>query len=126
MSEVQTRSSGPRGRGSGRGGRGGYSSRGGRGARLPHADGDRVGSAPATSYEEEGEIGQLKKQYSSKLSTIKEMFPDWTDEDIVFALQETDGDLEGTIERISEGKLIPVCVLQLHIQRTVTDPGSFW
>lgn len=31
------------------------------------------------------------------------MFPDWTDEDIVFALQETDGDLQATIERISEG-----------------------
>ncbi len=53
--------------------------------------------------EEEGEIGELKKQYSGKLSTIKEMFPDWTDEDIVFALRETDGDLEDTIERITEG-----------------------
>lgn len=31
------------------------------------------------------------------------MFPDWTDEDIVFALQETDGNLEATIDRISEG-----------------------
>lgn len=31
------------------------------------------------------------------------MFPDWTDEDIVLALQETDGNLEGTIDRISEG-----------------------
>lgn len=41
--------------------------------------------------------------YSSKLSTIKEMFPGWTDEDIVFALQETDGNLEGTIDRMSEG-----------------------
>ena len=41
--------------------------------------------------------------YAPKLSTIKEMFPDWTDEDLVFALQETNGDLEGTIDRISEG-----------------------
>ena len=41
--------------------------------------------------------------YASKLSTIKEMFPDWTDEDLVFALQETSGDLERTIDRISEG-----------------------
>jgi len=31
------------------------------------------------------------------------MFPDWTSEDIVFALQETGGDLEGTVERMSEG-----------------------
>lgn len=48
-------------------------------------------------------MGHLKKMYAPKLGTVKEMFPDWTDEDIVFALQETDGDLEATIERISEG-----------------------
>ncbi|KAI4178859.1 MAG: hypothetical protein LQ346_007329 [Caloplaca aetnensis] len=46
--------------------------------------------------------------YASKLSTIKEMFPDWTDEDIVFALQETDGNLEGTIDRMSEAQDKPV------------------
>jgi hypothetical protein len=45
----------------------------------------------------------LKKKYSGKLATVKELFPDWTDEDIVYALQETDGDLEGTVERITEG-----------------------
>lgn len=103
MSEVQTRPSAPRGRGSARGGRGGYSSRGGRvGGRQ--MNGDRENAVPQTTLEDEGELGQLKKQYASKLSTVKEMFPDWTDEDIVFALQETGGDLESTIERISEGK----------------------
>ena len=56
------------------------------------------------NYEEEGEVGELKSKYASKLSTVKEMFPAWTDEDIVFALHETDGDLENTIERISEGR----------------------
>lgn len=61
--------------------------------------------APDPGLEEEGELGELKKMYASKLSTIKEMFPDWTDEDIVFALQETDGNLEGTIDRMSEGEL---------------------
>ena len=54
-------------------------------------------------YDDEGELGDLKKTYAPKLSMIKEMFPDWTDEDLVFALQETNGDLEGTIDRISEG-----------------------
>lgn len=102
MSEVQTRPSAPRGRGSARGGRGGYSSRGGRiGGRQ--VNGEKENIVPQTTIEDEGELGQLKKQYASKLSTVKEMFPDWTDEDIVFALQETDGDLESTIERISEG-----------------------
>ena len=104
MSEVQSRPSAPRGRGSVRSGRGGFSSRGGRGVARP-TNGEKADVNPTPSYEDEGEIGQLKKRYASKLSTIKEMFSDWTEEDIVFALQETDGDLEGTIERISEGKI---------------------
>ena len=100
MAEVQQRSSGARGRGSGRGGRGGYVSRGGR------AKSNSTGKENARaeeSYEDQGEIGQLKRQYASQLETIKEMFPDWTSEDIVYALQETSGNLESTIERISEG-----------------------
>ena len=110
MSEVQPRPSAPRGRGSGRGGRGGYSLRGGRGGSR-QLNGTKLDAAPKLSYEEEGEIGQLKKQYAAELSTVREMFPDWTDEDLVFALQETDGDLESTIDRISEGKLfLSICV----------------
>lgn len=102
MSEVRSRPSGPRGRGLGRGGRGGHNSRGGRGP-TRQTNGDTSESVPGPSAEEEGELGELKKMYSSKLSPIKEMFPDWTDEDIVFALQETDGNLEATIDRISDG-----------------------
>lgn len=102
MSEVKSRSSGPRGRGSGRGGRGGFSTRGGRGG-SHIVNGDKPDIAEPLSYEDEGELGQLKKAYSTELGTIKEMFPNWTDEDLVFALQETDGNLEYTIERISEG-----------------------
>jgi len=102
MSEVQSRPTAPRGRGSARGGRGGYGSRGGRGGSR-YSNGERTENTVPAAPEDEGEIGQLKKLYSSQLSTIKEMFPDWTDEDIVFALQETDGDLQSTIERITEG-----------------------
>lgn len=101
MSEVKSRPSAPRGRGSGRG-RGGYSSRGGRGGSR-QANGHKEEIPTEIPYEDEGELGDLKKMYAPKLSTIKEMFPDWTDEDLVFALQETNGDLEGTIDRISEG-----------------------
>jgi hypothetical protein len=110
MSEVQSRGPAPRGRGAGRGGRGGYSSRGGRGG-VRHTNGDAAEAQSAPSYEDEGELGQLKMQYASKLSTIKEMFPDWTDEDIVIALQESEGDLEGTIDRISEGT---ACIVFLY------------
>ena len=98
MSEVKSRPI-PRGRGSGRG-RGSYTRS--RGANR-QTNGESSAIAEAPSFEDEGELGQLKKLYASKLSTMKEMFPDWTDDDLVFALQETDGNLENTIERISDG-----------------------
>jgi hypothetical protein len=46
----------------------------------------------------------LKKKYASDLPTLKELFPDWTDEDLVFALEDANGVLESAIEHISEGK----------------------
>ncbi|KAI9832931.1 MAG: hypothetical protein M1819_003961 [Sarea resinae] len=105
MSEVQTRPSAPRGRGSARGGRGGHGTRGGARGGGRYANGEKSQTTPIETLEDEGEIGQLKKQYAGQLSTIKEMFPDWTDEDIIFALEETNGDLESTIDRITEGNV---------------------
>ena len=105
MSDVQSRPSAPRGRGSGRGGRGGYGSRGGSRPSGRTTANNGPNEQASKIIEDEGEVGELKKKYSSKLATVKELFPDWTDEDVVFALQETDGDLEGTIERITEGTL---------------------
>jgi len=104
MSEVQTRPSAPRGRSSARGGRAGFGSRGGRGGRGHATNGDKADHTANASIEDAGEVGQLKKKYGSKVGTIKEMFPEWTDEDVVFALQETDGDLETTVDRITDGK----------------------
>jgi hypothetical protein len=104
MSEVQSRPAAPRGRGSARGARGGFSARGGRGGRGHATNGDKTDTTLTTSIEDEGEVGLLKKQYGSSVTIIKEMFPGWTDEDIVFALQETNGDLETTVERITDGK----------------------
>lgn len=104
MSEAPSRSSAPRGRGSARGGRGGHSSRGGRGGpRSAKSDAAEKSSTPAT-YEDEGEIGQLKRKYASEIPTLKELFPDWTDDDLVFALEDSNGDLESAIEHITEGK----------------------
>ena len=100
MSDVQTRPAASRGRVSARGGRGGYSSRGGRGgSRSTKTD----GSDNAAAFEDEGEIGQMKKKYADILPLLKELFPDWSDEDLVFALEDTDGELEEAIERITEG-----------------------
>lgn len=99
MSEVQSRSS-ARGRVSTRGGRGGYSSRGGR-VGSNRAANDSSDSAPF----DEGEIGQMKKKYSDALPTLKELFPDWKDEDLVFALEDSNGEIEEAIERITEGTI---------------------
>lgn len=114
MSEVQSRPSAPRGRGASRGGRAGFGARGGggRGGRSHATNGDRPDSASAPSIEGDAGVGLLKKQYGTKVATIKEMYPDWTDEDVVFALQETDGDLELAVERITDGKCPRVYRLQ--------------
>lgn len=47
----------------------------------------------------------MKKKYSDTLPMLKELFSDWSDEDLVFALEDADGDLEQAIDRISEGTL---------------------
>jgi hypothetical protein len=105
MSEVQTRPAAPRGRGSSRGGRASFGSRGGRGPRVHATNGEKSDVNNVPSIEEDPEVTQLKQQFGvSKFNTIKEMFPEWTDEDIVFALQETDGDLENTVSGMADGK----------------------
>ena len=103
MSEVQSRPSGSRGRGSYRGGRGGHSYRGGRGAaKTTRADEDTVAQE---SFDDQGEIGELKKKHADKVPMIKEVFPDWTTEDIVFTLEEVNGDEAAAIDRITEGEV---------------------
>lgn len=77
------------------------------------------------ALEDEGEIGQLKQRYGPKTALIKEMFPDWSDVDILFALQETDGDENLTVTRIAEGK--GVCSLaptrpQFRLQSQLHTP----
>ncbi|KAH7088281.1 hypothetical protein FB567DRAFT_620625 [Paraphoma chrysanthemicola] len=97
MSEVQSRPA--RGRSTARGGRGSYASRGSR-----KTNGDGAPSNVDTSAEA-GELAELKKRYQGQLSMLKELFPDWTDADLVLAIEDSDGDLERTIEKISEGSV---------------------
>lgn len=101
MTEPAPRPASTRSRGSGRGGRGG--SRGSTRPRDRQTNGDHKDAAPADDITNQGELGEMKKQYSSQLLMLKEMFLDWTDVDLLFALQETNGDLSSTIERITEG-----------------------
>jgi hypothetical protein len=46
----------------------------------------------------------LKKKYASQLSQVKELFPNMAPEDILLELQENNGDLEVTVDKITEGR----------------------
>lgn len=54
----------------------------------------------------QSDFKKLKAKYNSQLSTLKELFSDWTEEDLLFTLQDADGDLELAIDRISEGNIL--------------------
>jgi len=48
-------------------------------------------------------MAQLKVEYGSQLKTLKDVFPDWTTEDLAYTLQEVDGDLSMAMDRITGG-----------------------
>jgi hypothetical protein len=52
---------------------------------------------------DQGELGSMKKTYSTQLSFMRDMFPEWTDDDLVFAIAEADGDIQIVIDRITQG-----------------------
>ncbi|KAK4169950.1 hypothetical protein QBC43DRAFT_198259 [Cladorrhinum sp. PSN259] len=108
MSEVQSRpAASSRGsRGTGRGGRAGHSGRGGRPTARTNGDSkhDTTDSALPT-LEDEGEVAQLKALYGTKIAPVKELFGDWTDIDILYALRETEGDADETVSRIMDGSI---------------------
>lgn len=100
MSEATSRPSASRGRGSGRGGRGGFAGRGGRRANgADHGSDD----TPA-AFDNDGDLSDLRKLYGNKTTVIREMFPDWSEADILFALQETNGDETEAATKIADGE----------------------
>lgn len=106
MSEVISRASASRGRGSARGGRGGFAGRGGRrtnGDKPDHKADESLGAFD----EDGGDIGELRKLYGDKTSVVRELFPDWSEVDVLFALQETNGDESEAVTRIAEGMCHP-------------------
>jgi len=111
MTEPAPRPPSTRSRGSGRGGRGG--SRSGTRPRDRQTNGDHKDATYTDDITDQGELGEMKKQYSSQLLMLKEMFADWTDVDLLFALEETKGDLNSTIERITEGNYPAPTVLAM-------------
>lgn len=111
MSDVQQRPAVARGaRGTAaRGGRGGFASRGARNASRSATNGDakhdQETPTSLPTLEDQGEIADLNKAYGSKIETVKAIFNDWSEVDILYALKETDGDDASAIDRILDGKL---------------------
>lgn len=118
MAEVTTRGGGlprgapPRTRGRGRG-RGASNSAvshqgslGGANGLEPKTNGHRPSNhyhQSANHPEEPEELKLIRKKHGHNLATIRELFPNWTDEDLLMALNEAAGDLELAAARISEG-----------------------
>lgn len=115
MAEVQGRSQTQtqttRGRGGGRGGRGGYGSRN---STARWANGDKTATTDSPSPSDDGDVAQLREQYGEKLGLIKELFEDWSDADILYALEETHGDVELAATRISDGSSIHPSIHPFH------------
>ncbi|KAF3936350.1 hypothetical protein ABW19_dt0210574 [Dactylella cylindrospora] len=106
MSEVTSHRASARGRGVSRGGRGGGAiGRGGRNGASSRSNGDTFDSSKTDDVplEEQGELGQLKLKYATELALLKDMFPGWTDEDLINPLQESYGDVQMAATLISEG-----------------------
>lgn len=119
MSEVASRSSASRGRGSGRGGRGGFA---GRGARRPNGPDKPDHTESPAAFDDDAGLGELRKLYGDKTSVIREMFPDWSEADVLFALQETNGDQSEAVTRIAEGRLAIFLPASLAPAHTIDSP----
>ncbi|CAO3573487.1 unnamed protein product [Mortierella alpina] len=53
--------------------------------------------------DEPEDLRHLRQEHGASLVTLKELFADWTEEDLLYAIQHAGGDLELTILRISDG-----------------------
>jgi CUE domain len=86
--------------------RGGPSAnRGGIGASnksVPESSSDWAAAQEDPSDSSE-EVAQLKIKYGNQLKLLTDIFSDWTNEDLVFVLQEVDGDLSLATDRIASG-----------------------
>ncbi|KAG0055753.1 hypothetical protein BGZ83_007478 [Gryganskiella cystojenkinii] len=53
--------------------------------------------------DEPDDLRKLRQDHRADLATLKELFADWTDEDLLYAIQDAGGDIELAIVRISDG-----------------------
>lgn len=78
--------------------------RGGGAGKFSKASAGNSVNAAAAQPDDTEEVRVLRAKYADKLAMLKELFPDWTDEDLLFALQEAGGEVELAVMRISDGE----------------------
>ncbi|KAI8821619.1 uncharacterized protein EV422DRAFT_614836 [Fimicolochytrium jonesii] len=72
------------------------------GDRQPHRSTQDPQNASATNSLDDGSL-KVKKAYPQELSSLKQLFGDWSEADLLALLEETQGDLDVAISRITEG-----------------------
>lgn len=123
MSDIDSRPVASRGRSSTRGGRASH-------PRGPPRQSQTSSTANSSSvqiddaFDEQGELGNMKKTYSTQLSFMRDMFPDWTDDDLVFAIAEADGDVQIVIDRITQGASLPSFLSKAALLTTATPQAT--
>ncbi|KZT59579.1 hypothetical protein CALCODRAFT_493524 [Calocera cornea HHB12733] len=55
------------------------------------------------AVDEPEELRALKGKHGDALKLVREIYPDWTDEDVLYLLEEVQGDVSVAVSRISEG-----------------------
>ncbi|WBW70842.1 RNAPII degradation factor Def1 [Schizosaccharomyces osmophilus] len=74
-----------------------------RGKRGPKGKQGSSNASKNSHENEESQVLKLESDPKSQVSALKELFPEWTMDDLVFALEEAGHDLELTIAHITEG-----------------------
>ena len=60
-------------------------------------------AAAANAEDDTEEVRALRAKYPTQLAMLSELFPSWTDEDLLFVISESSGIVEVAVGRISEG-----------------------
>lgn len=63
----------------------------------------RHANAAAGAEDDTEEVRTLRATYPTQLAMLSELFPTWTDEDLLFVILESNGEVEVAVGRISEG-----------------------
>lgn len=68
-----------------------------------HRGGRPFNKTSTPAAEESPELKALREKYGGKLGGLKEMFPNWNDEDLLSVLAEVNGNVDTAAGRIAEG-----------------------